>query len=186
MRQVQFGCVHYGFARLIAAGYADGLRVVVGLLASGASGFAGLRSPAVLRLRQFVAGVINYVLLRMTWGQGQFETDKALGKHDQCDEQKTFKQPGDEHAAIGEHADGRFSGQALGRTSESRTKGGLEFFPARGPFHEQARRLGPVIFRPTIGDFGYGGNISHSWDQISDYVSGGLILVCQKEGLIFA
>lgn len=156
MRQVQFRSVDYGLAGPVAAGYADGLRMVVSLLASGASGFAGLRSASVLRSRQFVAGVINYILLRMTWGQWEFKTHKAFGEYDHCDQQKALQQPGDEHPAIREHAHGRFSGQAFWRTGEGGAEGGLEFFPARGPFHEQARRFGPLG-----GDFGNGGNISH-------------------------
>jgi len=172
MRQVKFGSVDDGFARFVATSYADGLRMMVGLLASGASGFARLRSAAVFRLRQFVAGVINYVLLWMSWRQRQFETDKAFGEHDHCDQQKTFQQPGDEHAAIGKHAHGSFSGQAFWRAGEGGAEGGLELFPARGPFHEQTRRLGPVIFRPTIGDFGNGGDISHESTKISDLFPG--------------
>jgi len=156
MRQVEFGSVHYSLAGLVAACYADGLRMVMGLLTSGASGLARLRSAPVLCLRQFVAGVINHILLRMTWRQWKLKTHKAFGEHDHCDQQQALQQPGDEHSAIGEHAHGRFSGQALWRASEGRAERGLELFPARRPFHEQTRRLGPLD-----GNFGYGGNISH-------------------------
>jgi len=120
MRQIYLGGVHNLLAGLVAARYADGLGAVVGLLAAGASGFTGLRPAPVLGLRQFVAGVIDDVPLRTSWRKGDLRTGKALGEHDDRDQQKAFEQPADEHAAIREHANGRFSGQAPRRAGERR------------------------------------------------------------------
>ena len=118
MRQIHLGGVDNLFARFISAHYADGLRVVVGLLTAGASGLAGLRAAPVLGLRQFVAGVIDDVPLGTSWRSEGLQTGKAFGDHDERDQQQTLEQPADEHAAIREHANGRFSGQALRRTGE--------------------------------------------------------------------
>ena len=96
----------------------DGLRGVMGLLTAGAPRFAGLRSAAVLGLRQFVAGVIDNVLLGASGRSGDLKTHKVLGEHDERDQQQALEQPGDEHAAIREHANGRFSGQAFWRAGE--------------------------------------------------------------------
>jgi hypothetical protein len=93
MRQIYFGSVHNSFARLVAARYADGLRAVVGLLTSGASGLAGLRSATVLRLREFVAGVIDHVLLGAGGRSGDLKAHKVFGEHDERDQQQTLEQP---------------------------------------------------------------------------------------------
>jgi hypothetical protein len=85
MRQIYLGSVHNFLARLVAARYADGLGAVVGLLAAGASGLAGLRSAPVLGLRQFVAGVIDDVPLEAGCRSGGLKTLKALGEHDDRD-----------------------------------------------------------------------------------------------------
>src|ERR1019366_3488382 len=74
MRQIDFRSVHNFFAGLVAARYADGLRAVVGLLTSGASGLARLRAAAVLGLRQFVAGVVDDVPLGMIWAKGNLKS----------------------------------------------------------------------------------------------------------------
>jgi len=121
MRQIYLGSVHNFLARLVAARYADGLGAVVGLLAAGASGLAGLRSAPVLGLRQFVAGVIDDVPFGMSWRQGELKTHEAFGEHDDRDQQQAFEQPAEEHAAIREHANGRFSRQAPRRAGERRT-----------------------------------------------------------------
>jgi len=115
MWQIYLGSVHYSFARLVTARYADGLGAVVGLLTSGASRLAGLRSALVLGLREFVAGVIDYVLLGASGRSGDLKTHKVFGEHDERDQQQALEQPGDKHAAIREHANGRFSGQAFRR-----------------------------------------------------------------------
>jgi len=120
MRQIYLGSVHNFLAGLVAARHADGLRAVVGLLTTGASGLAGLRAAPVLGLRQFVTGVINDVPLGTSWRSGELKTRKALGEHDDRDQQKALEQPAEEHAAIREHANGRFSGQALRRAGERR------------------------------------------------------------------
>ena len=129
MRQIHLGSVHNFLAGLIAARYADGLRAVVGLLTAGASGLAGLRSSPVLSLRQFVAGVIDDVPLRARWRGGNLKTHKAFGEHDDRDQQQALQQPAGEHAAIREHANGRFSGQAPRRAGERRAQRRLELFP---------------------------------------------------------
>ena len=120
MRQIYLGSVHNFLAGLVAARYADGLRAVVGLLAAGAPGFAGLRAAPVLDLRQFVGGVIDDVVLRASWRVGNLKTRKVFGEHDDRDQQQALEQPAGDHAAIREHANGRFSGQGLRRAGERR------------------------------------------------------------------
>ena len=156
MGQIYLGSVYNSFARLVTARYADGLRAVVGLLTAGASGLARLRSAPVLRLRQFVAGVIDDVLLGASCRSGDLKTDKVFGEHDERDQQQALEQPGDKHAAIREHANGRFSSERLRRAGERGAYGGLELFPGGGPSHQQVRRLGPLGV-----DFGDGGNFGH-------------------------
>jgi hypothetical protein len=121
MRQLELGSVHHGFTGLVAARYADGLRGVVGLPTTGASSFTSLCAASILRLRQFVAGVIDHVPLRVSWGERKFETDKVFGDYDHGDQQEALKHPANEHAAIREHANRRFSGQGPRRASERRT-----------------------------------------------------------------
>ena len=121
MRQIYLGSVHNFFAGLVAARYADGLRAVVGLLAAGASGLAGLRAAPVLGLREFVAGVVDHVPLRTSWRSGDLKTHKAFRQYDDRDQQQAFEQPAEEHAAIREHTNGRFSRQAPRRAGERRT-----------------------------------------------------------------
>jgi hypothetical protein len=92
----------------------------MGLLTSGASGLAGLRSAAVLGLRQFVAGIIDHVLLGASCRSRDLKTHKVFGDHDERDQQQALEQPARKHAAIREDADGRFSGQAFWRAGERR------------------------------------------------------------------
>ncbi len=73
---------------------------MVGLLASGAPRFAGLRSAPVLRLRQFVAGIVDDIPLRMVRRKRDFKAGKRSGSTMDNDQQKAFEQPGDEDAAI--------------------------------------------------------------------------------------
>ena len=156
MRQVEIGSVHHGLAGPVAARDADSLRAVVGLLAARASRPAGMRAAPVLRLRQFVAGEIDDVLLGMRWRQGEIKTHKAFGKNDERDQQQALDQPAGEDASVGEDSNRGFSSQGLWRASERGTPSGLELFPWRRPFHQQARRLGPLSDR-----FGNGGNFDH-------------------------
>src|SRR5208282_5893506 len=118
MRQIYFGSVNDFFAGLIATRYADGLRAMVGLVAAGASGFAGLRAAAILGLRQFVSRVIDYVPVQASGRSGHLKTLKARGEHDDRDQQQQFEQPAGEHSAIREDADGRFSGKGFWSAGE--------------------------------------------------------------------
>ena len=118
MRQIYFGSIHNFLAGLVAAGNADGLGAVVGLLTAGASGLARLRATPVLGLRQFVAGVVDDVLLGASWRKREFKTHKVFREQDDCDQQQALDQPASEHAAIREHANGRFSSQGLRRAGE--------------------------------------------------------------------
>ncbi len=166
---------------------------MVSVLTAGSSGLAGLRAAAVLRLRQFVAGVIDHVPLRTGRWQGNLKTHKAFGKHDDGDQQQAFEQPADEHTAIRKHANRRFSGEALRRAGERWAKSRFEFFPSRRPFDQQVRWLGPLlvygtivcltIVCRTIGDFGNGGNF---WHVSNALFSGGVptSVVCQKRSWI--
>jgi hypothetical protein len=110
MREIDLWSVDNFFTRLIAAHDADDLRAVMGLLSAGASGLAGLRSAAILRLGQFIARVINHILLRVIRRQREFETDQVFGNFDERKQQQTFDQPARQHSPVGEHADGRLSG----------------------------------------------------------------------------
>jgi hypothetical protein len=118
MRQIHLGSVHNLLAGLVATRYANGLRAVVGLLTAGASGLAGLGAASVLSLGQLVGGVIDDIPLRASGRSGDLKTYKALRENYDRDQQQALQQPADEHAAIREHANGRFSGQALRRASE--------------------------------------------------------------------
>jgi hypothetical protein len=179
MRQVDSGSVYDFLAGLVAARHADGLGAMVGLLASGASRLASLRSTSILSLRQFVSGVVDYVPVQARGSGWNLKTGIAFGEHDDRNQQQALEQPASQHAAIREHADRRFSGEALWRAGERWTDGGLELFPSRRPFHQQARRFGPLILWPTINGFGNGDNFGHYFDCV---VSGGfvLVVVCQK------
>jgi len=179
MRQIDSGSVYNLLAGLVAARYADGLGAMVGLLTSGASRLASLRAASILSLRQFVSGVIDDVPVQARGSGRNLKTGIAFGEHDDGNQQQALEQPASQHAAIREHANGSFSGEALWRAGERWTERGLELFPARGPFHQQARRFGPLILWPTINGFGNGDNFGHFFDCI---VSGGfvLVVVCQK------
>ena len=155
-RQIKLGRVDNFFCGLLAADDADGLRGVVSLLSSSASGFAGLRAAAILRLRQFVTGVVNDVGLRMIGNGRKFEGHKMRRDFDDGDEQQAFEKPAEEHPAIGEHAGRRFSGEALGSAGEGGAERGFKFLPRRGPFDEEAWRLGPLR-----GLFGNGFDFRH-------------------------
>src|SRR5580698_1760146 len=168
MRQVYFGCVDNFLAWLVAARYTDGLRAVVSLLTSGTPRLAGLRSAAVLRLRQFVARVVDNVRLRTRWRRRNLQTYKSLRNHNNGDQQQTLDQPANQHAAIWEHADGRFSGEWLWRPRQCRANRRLKLVPSRRPFDEQPRRLGPLGNR-----FRNGFNFRHRFD----YAFRGLRLV---------
>ncbi len=156
MRQIDLGSVYNFLARLVAARYADGLRAMVSLLTSGASRLASLRSTSILSLRQFVSGVIDDVPVQARGSGWDLKTLKACGEHDDRDQQQALEQPTGEHAAIREDANGSFSGQGFRRAGERWTERGLELFPSRRPFHQQARRFGPLRV-----DFGNGGNFGH-------------------------
>jgi hypothetical protein len=110
MGQVDLGSVHNLFARPVASGDADRLRTVMGLLASGVPWLAGLSAAAILRLRQFVAGIINHILLRAVRRQWKVKADESAGKQNEREQQKAFDDPSGKNPAIGEYADGRFSG----------------------------------------------------------------------------
>jgi hypothetical protein len=83
---------------------------MVSLLTAGSSGLAGLGAASVLRLRQFIAGKVDDIRLGMSRRKRELKTHKAFGEHDERDQQQAFQQPAGEHAAVGEDADGRFSG----------------------------------------------------------------------------
>jgi len=57
--------------------------------------------------------VIDHVLLGTSRRSGDLKTHKVFGEHDERDQQQALEQPGDEHASIRKHANGRFSGQAF-------------------------------------------------------------------------
>src|SRR5258707_14265440 len=130
MRQIYLGSVHNFLAGLVAAGYANGLGAVMGLLTAGASGLARLRSTPVLRLRQFVAGAIDDVPLGTGGRSRDLKSGKVFREHDERDQQQALQEPAREHAAIWEHANGSFSCQRLRGAGECRAKSGLELFPS--------------------------------------------------------
>lgn len=119
MRQIDLGSVYNLLTRLVAARHADGLGAMVGLLTSGASGLASLRSSPILSLRQFVSGVVDDVPVQARGSGWDLKTLKAFGKHDDGDQQQALEQPAGEHAAIREDANGSFSGQGFRRAGES-------------------------------------------------------------------
>ena len=84
------------------------------------------------------------------------KTGNVFRKDDDCDEEKTFENPTDEHSAVGKDADWSFSGESFGRARESGTKSGFEFFPGRRPLDEQM-----WWFRPDDGRFGNGLDFGH-------------------------
>ena len=88
MRQIYLGSVHNSLTGLVAARYANRLRAVMGLLTSGASRLAGLRSAAVLSLRQFVAGIIDDVPLWTSGKSRDLKSGKVFGEHDERDQQQ--------------------------------------------------------------------------------------------------
>jgi|ERR1035438_9382675 hypothetical protein len=164
MRQLELGSVRDLFGGLLAARYADGLRWVMSLLTSGASGFAGLSAAAIFSLRQFVAGVIDDIPLRMRGRKGHLDAEVALRKNDEHHEEDEFQQPGCEHSAIGKHSDGSFSGEMLWRAGEREREGGLELVPTRGPWDQELRRFRPRFRRRCDGfrnDFYFG----HGWTK---------------------
>ena len=118
MRQIHFGSIRNFFARLLAAHYTNGLRAVVGLLTTRASGPAGLCAGAVLGSRQLVTGVIDDIPLGMIWRNRDLHIGEATGKDDQSNQQQELDEPSDEYAAIGEDANRRFSGERFGRADE--------------------------------------------------------------------
>jgi len=109
MREIDLWGVNNFLARRFAPHDADDLCAVVGLLSAGASGLAGLRSTAILRLGEFITRVINHILLRMIRRQREFETDQVFGNFDERKQQQTFDQPASQHSPVGEHADGCLS-----------------------------------------------------------------------------
>jgi hypothetical protein len=139
----------------------DGLRAVACLLASGASGFARLSPASVLSLRQFVAGIVDDIPLRMVRRKRDLKTAKAIGQYEDRDQQKAFEQPCDEDAANREHPNRRFSGQSLGGARKCWAESRLELIPSRRPFDEQLRRFGPLRDR-----FRNGGNFGHGFDYV--------------------
>ena len=149
MRQIDLGSVHNFLDGLIAARHADGLGAMVGLLTSGASRLASLGSASVLGLRQLVGGIIDDVPLQTNGRRRHLQTRKTFGEHDDRNHEQALQQPAGKHAAIGEDADGRFSGEGFRRAGERGAQSGLELVPSRRPLHQQARRLGPLIVRPT-------------------------------------
>jgi hypothetical protein len=127
------------------------------LLAAGASGLAGLRSTAVVRSRQFVAGVVNYIELLSSRSCWDSKAGKPFWQDNDCDYKQAFQQPRREQAADWEHSNRRFAGQPLRRPHQRRAKSRLEFLPWRRPIHEQLRRLGPSeTIRLTILRIGCG------------------------------
>jgi hypothetical protein len=54
VRQFYLGRIYDFFGGIISASYADGLSAMVSLVSTSASRLAGLRSAAILRLRQFI------------------------------------------------------------------------------------------------------------------------------------
>jgi hypothetical protein len=156
MRQIQLGRVNDRFSGLVATRYFDGLRAVMSLLSARVPWLSRFRSSAILRLRQLVSRVIDHVPFWLRRRREWLQAGNVLGKNDDCDQHEAFKHPTEEHAAIGKDSDGSFSGESFGSARESGTKSGLEFFPGRRPFDEQARWLGPL--KGGIGnglDFGH-------------------------------
>ena len=90
MRQIDFGGIRHLLGGLLATHHSDRLRPMVGLLAARASGPAGLRPATILRLRQFVARVIDYIPLRTNCLDGGLKLCKFLRDHDESDQQKAF------------------------------------------------------------------------------------------------
>jgi hypothetical protein len=165
VRELELGSVGDRFGRLLAAGYVDGLRGVMSLPTSSASGFAGLSAAAIFGLRQFVAGVVDHIPLRMRGRKRHLHAEVALGKNDEHHEEHEFQQPGCEHSAIGKHSDWRFAREMLWRAGEREREGGLELAPARGPLHEELRRFRPR-FRPLCDRFRNDFYFWHGWTRL--------------------
>jgi len=139
VRQIQLGASRSSRSAC-RPGDADGLSAVVGLRSRRVR-TCSLRA-AGLGFAQFVSGIIDDV------GLGCAEEAEApwlriVRQHDDGEEQKHSSSQG-EHAAVG-RCRWRFSGSAFWSAGESGAKGGLEFFPARGPFHQKARRFGHCV-----------------------------------------
>jgi hypothetical protein len=91
---------------------------MMGLLTTGAPGFASLCATAIGRFRQLVSGVVNYIPLGARRRNKRLQTRDAFGKNDNGEEEKALDQPGAEKSAIGKNSDRRFSGQSLRRALE--------------------------------------------------------------------
>jgi hypothetical protein len=93
---------------------------MVSLLAAGTSGFAGLRAAAVIRSRQLVAGVVDYIELLSCRSCGHFKTGKPFRQDDDRDDKEALQQPRRDQAADWEHSNRSFSRQPLRRPHQRR------------------------------------------------------------------
>jgi hypothetical protein len=66
---------------------------MVSLLPAGTSGLAGLRSPAVIRSRQFVAGIVNYIELLSSRSCWDLKTGKPFWQDNNRYYKQAFQQP---------------------------------------------------------------------------------------------
>jgi hypothetical protein len=109
--QINFGSVDNFLHRRITANDANRLGAMLRVLAASATRLSFLGATNVFRLRQFVSGKVNDVILRRHWRYIGLHRRDFRGKHNSCGQQNTLEQPGDGHAAKRENPGRRLSSQ---------------------------------------------------------------------------
>jgi hypothetical protein len=121
MRKINFRSIHNFLDRCIATSHANNLRVVMSFLSPSPASLTRLRAALVAGLGQLIAGVVDHVELMARWKGRDLNTGIAFGEDDDGDQQQALEHPRHKDAAIREYANGRFSRQAFGRSSQRRT-----------------------------------------------------------------
>ena len=125
-----------------AARDVNGLGTVMGFVASGACGGAGLGSAEIFDAGEFVAGIVDdFIGLQTGRGVGAQSVDFA-GNDDDREEQKGFEKPGGEESTIREKTVGSFAGEAGAGAGKGGADGSDKLVPTRRPLDQE---LGSVV-----------------------------------------
>ena len=123
-RQFEIGRVHNFFGERTAARYADRLRAMVRLAASGSTRSARLRAAKVFGAREFVARIVDHLIrLHFRRSIGQHAGD-LFREHDYHEQHKRFHYPGGEKPAVRKYSVRSFARQTLTGAPESWPDGG--------------------------------------------------------------
>jgi hypothetical protein len=121
------------------------------LAATCSASSASLRTAHILSARQFIAGVVDYLVgNKFRRGIGTHVGNLPRKNHHN-ENQKCFQQQRGRHVPMRGNTVRRFASQSGPRAGKRGADGSNELFPARRPLHEEFRRI--VDVDKDVGPF---------------------------------